>query len=328
MAQANANTHVAAVVIGRNEGERLWRCLESVRQQVTSVVYVDSGSSDGSPERARSLGADIVVLSNDRPFTAARARNAGVERLRELRTEVEYVQFVDGDCELAPGWIAAALACLEEDADTTMVCGHLREQDPGRSIYNRLCQFEWDGPTGIVKACGGTSMARLRAVAEVGGFREDLIAGEEPELCLRLRAHGWRIRKIDAEMAIHDADILRFEQWWRRTVRSGYAAAEGAYLHGSPPERHGVRSARSALLWGLALPVGTLCLALTTSPLALWILLVFPLQVTRLALNSKGEGRWLHAAFLVLGKFPAALGNLRFQLQRISRGAPRLIEYK
>jgi GT2 family glycosyltransferase len=317
-----------AVVIGRNEGERLLRCLQSLRGEAACVVYVDSGSFDGSPERARELGVEVLSLSDDRPFNAARARNAGLARLRQLSPDTDLVQFVDGDCELVPGWMAAARACLEQHPETAMVCGHLKERHPERSVYNRLCQFEWNGPTGIVKACGGVSMVRVAAVARAGGFREDLIAGEEPELCVRLRMLGWQVRKIDDDMAVHDAEMLRFGQWWRRMVRSGYASAEGAYLHGNLPERHGVRSSRSALAWGLALPTAILFLAALVGTHALWLSLAYPLQVARLALASRDAGRWLRAFFLVLGKFPEALGNLKFQRHRIGGGAPQPIEYK
>jgi hypothetical protein len=325
---APANLATAAVVIGRNEGARLVRCLESLRGAVSLVVYVDSGSSDGSPERARELGAEVVRLADERPFTAARARNAGLKRLLELHPEADYVQYVDGDCEVASGWIPAARACLEREPKTAVVCGRLREHQPERSLYNRLCQLEWDGPTGIIKACGGTAMVRVAAMTQASGFREDLIAGEEPELCVRLRQLGWQIRKIDAAMAVHDAEMLRFGQWWRRTVRGGYAAAEGAYLHGAPPERHGVKASRSALGWGLLLPIGIVLLSIGLGGEALGLFLIYPVQVVRLALSAPGKNRWLRAFFLVLGKFPEAVGNIKFRFHRLSRGAPQLIEYK
>src|SRR5260370_33356312 len=90
------------VVIGRNEGERLRQCLRSLSTSAV-VVYVDSGSADGSAQWARSQGVEVVELDVGRPFTAARARNAGFTRLRELASDLLYVQFADGDCELIGG---------------------------------------------------------------------------------------------------------------------------------------------------------------------------------------------------------------------------------
>ena len=96
---------VGLVAIGRNEGQRLRQCLVSATDKVARVVYVDSGSTDGSLELARSLGADTVELDLSIPFTAARARNEGFARLLGLAPAVEFVQFVDGDCELVDRWL-------------------------------------------------------------------------------------------------------------------------------------------------------------------------------------------------------------------------------
>ncbi len=68
---------VGVVVIGRNEGERLVRSLESVVGKAAAVVYVDSASSDQSVANARRIGADVVELDRSEPFTAARAECRG-----------------------------------------------------------------------------------------------------------------------------------------------------------------------------------------------------------------------------------------------------------
>ncbi len=318
------------VVIGRNEGERLRQCFASLGAAALRVVYVDSGSTDASVAMARALGIEVVPLDLRLPFTAARARNAGFARLRELAPELACVQFVDGDCELADGWLAHAAAFLGAEARAAVVCGRLREKHPERSIYNLMCDIEWDAPAGETRACGGIAMMRAAAFEGVQGFRADMIAGEESELCLRLRAAGWRIWRLGAEMARHDAAMLRFGQWWTRSLRTGYSYALGAHLHGAPPERHRVRERRSALVWGLLLPAAACVLALAWSPWALLLLLAYPLQVARLA-QSGGRSRrenWWRAAFLVLGKFPEMLGQARFLTARLRGGPARLIEHK
>ena len=223
-----------AVAIGRNEGERLKRCLKSLSQAAV-LVYVNSGSSDGSAQWARERGIEVIDLDMSRPFTAARARNAGFKRLRSLIPDINYVQFVDADCELVDGWPEAALAFHKTHMDVAVVCGRRRERYPERTIYNWLCNQEWNRPAGEVRACGGDAMMRVDAFDAAGGYREELIAGEEPELCVRLRGAGWRIWRLDRPMTLHDAAITDFTQWWRRTMRSGYAFAQGAYLHGAPP---------------------------------------------------------------------------------------------
>ncbi|WP_242729061.1 glycosyltransferase family A protein [Microcoleus vaginatus] len=96
---------IGLVASGRNEGQRLRPCLVSATDKVARVVYVDSGSTDGSLELARSIGADTVELDLSILFTPARARYEGFARLLELAPAIEFVQFVDGDCELVDGWV-------------------------------------------------------------------------------------------------------------------------------------------------------------------------------------------------------------------------------
>jgi GT2 family glycosyltransferase len=226
---------VGVVAIGRNEGERLARCLASLDPAARPTVYVDSGSTDGSPDRARSLGAEVVALDLSVPFTAARARNAGFDRLLAVAPEVEYVQFADGDCEVDPNWIPTATAELDARPDVAVVCGRRRERFPAATVYNRLCDLEWAGPAGETLACGGDALVRVSALKAVGGYRPDLIAGEEPELCVRLRANGGKIVRLAAEMTRHDAAMTRFGQWWKRNVRAGHAFAQVSRLHARSP---------------------------------------------------------------------------------------------
>ena len=321
---------VGMVVIGRNEGNRLRTCLISMVGRAGPVVYVDSGSTDGSVAMARGLGAEVVELELATPFTAARARNAGFRRLLEISPGLACVQFVDGDCEVVDGWLESATNFLQEHAQVAVVCGRRRERYPGRSIYNLLCDLEWDSPLGETKACGGDALMRIPAFAAARGYRDDLIAGEEPELCVRLRAAGWKIWRLGEEMTLHDAAMSHLGQWWKRSMRAGYAFAEGASLHGAPPERHWVRESRSAWLWGAVFPLLALVAATVWGTPGLLLLLVYPLQVVRLALRGERSTRknWWRALFLVLCKFPEMQGQAKFVLHRLLGGRARLIEYK
>jgi GT2 family glycosyltransferase len=326
-------TGVGVVVIGRNEGERLIRCLESVPRGVP-VVYVDSGSSDGSVAEARSLGAEVVELCMATPFTAARARNAGVERLIELpgADEIEFVQFVDGDCEFLPEWLEIGRATLLADPMLGAVAGRLRERHPEASVYNRLCDLEWDAPAGPTDACGGIAMMRLAAFRAVGGFRDSLIAGEEPELCTRLRAVGWRIERVGADMALHDAAMTRFGQWWKRAVRAGYAYAEVSALHRRGPVPIWRREVRGIWTWGVGVPLLTVAAVVGFGWWGLLALLLYPLLAVKVFRFARQ--RWsarhaaLYAAFCVLAKFPQARGQWRYVWGRLVRRPSRIIEYK
>lgn len=316
---------LAAVVIGRNEGARLAACLDSlIAAGVPRIIYVDSGSSDGSPALAAARGAVVVALDMAQPFTAARARNAGLAAL--TADAPRHVQLIDGDCTLAPGWIVAATAFLDANPTVAVVAGRRRERAPDLSPYNRLCDREWTTPIGEATACGGDALVRPEALHQIGGFDPTLIAGEEPDLCLRLRRAGWRIWRIDAEMTLHDAALTRFSQFWTRARRAGHAYAEGAARHGAAPERHFVRETRRALIWGLGLPAATLLAMLTAGPAGLGLLAAYPLQILRLA-RRDGLTRpaWEAALLLTLAKFAETQGILGYHLRR--RPA-RLIEYK
>ncbi|MDR3622637.1 MAG: glycosyltransferase [Paludisphaera borealis] len=326
---------IGVVAIGRNEGERLRRCLESVSGLGLILVYVDSGSQDGSIELARGLGVEVVELDLSRPFSAARARNEGLERLLAIAPEVRYVQFVDGDCEIADGWIDRARRELDERPEAAAVCGRLRERHPERSVYNRLADLEWNTPIGEAKACGGIAVMRVAALRQVGGFDPDLIAGEEPELCVRLRQKGWKIFRIDAEMALHDMAMTRFRQWWKRTMRTGHAYAEGAALHGRPPERHYVRETRSIVVWGLVAPLLCLALAWPTRGASLMLLLAgYAFLFWRVHRYYRGRRGWspadarAFALFVVVGKIPGALGVARYWLGKISGKRSRVIDFR
>ena len=322
---------VGVVVVGRNEGERLKVCLRSLTGQAERIVYVDSGSSDGSLEYAQAWGAAVVAL--EPPFTAARARNSGLEQLRAAYPEIPFVQFLDGDCELRPGWLRAGATALARDSGLAVVCGRLRERFPEASIYNRLCDLEWDRPAGPTESSGGIAMMRIAAFAEVKGFRPDLIAGEEPDLCFRLRQRGYRVLRLDAEMAMHDAAMLRFGQWWRRARRGGHAYAEGAARHRNEPGRFWQRENRRIAFWGLALPGLAIGLSIPTFGFSLALLAGYPALGWRTYRASRKQGRSpadarLYAQFCVLGKIPEGLGLAEYWLRRLAKSPSAIIEHK
>ncbi len=304
-------------MIGRNEGARLERCLASLSAHSNLIVYVDSGSTDGSVELAERMGARTAMLDMSQPFSAARARNRGFDLLQVIEPGIEYVQFIDGDCELVDGWLNQALAFLAAHPEVAAICGRRRERFPEASLYNQLADVEWNTPVGEAAACGGDSLMRASAFAVVGGFQPRLIAGEEPELCARLRRGGWKIWRIDADMTVHDAAMTRFGQWWRRGVRSGHGYAQvwsatGRQLYG--------RELKRALAWGGVLPVVVAAAAFVHPLAAAALASAYPLQIGRIALRTDIErpGRWAYAWFTMLAKFSELQGAIRY-LARTSR---------
>jgi GT2 family glycosyltransferase len=328
-------SRMAAVVIGRNEGERLEPSLRSVQNAGLPLVYVDSGSSDDSLAVARALEILVVELDPIRPFSAARGRNEGLDEALRHWPEIEYVLFLDGDCVLDPLFPAAAGAAFEQQGDCAIVTGHLSERHPDASIYNRLCAIEWRSPAGRIEnmnALGGIMVARISAFRKVGGFNEQAIAGEEPDLGVRLGLAGFSIIKIDRPMATHDAQMLRFSQWWKRAVRSGHALAHRYARHGRTSFRDGGRELRSVLFWGFALPLIVLVLLLPTRGLSLLLLGGYGLLGRRVYRRYSRSGlsrsdALLATRFILYSKFAEFVGVLRYCLNRV-RGRFHIIEYK
>ncbi|WP_160756197.1 glycosyltransferase [Allopontixanthobacter sediminis] len=331
----NSISKVGVVVIGRNEGDRLKASLASLRD-ARALIYVDSGSSDGSLKHALATGVTATPLSSDRPFTAARARNTGIIELMSLHNGIDYIQTVDGDCVISPEWVDIAAGFLQANENVATVFGRLREQRPNDSVYNRLCDNEWNVPLGEAESCGGIAMHRVEAFLSVGGFNETLIAGEEPDLCLRLKARGWSVWRIDAEMGTHDAAILRFDQWWRRSVRAGFAYTEHLWRHRGGSLAAWKRQTARFLFWGLIWPT-----FMVTAPIlffgmgwplsgTMYLLIPYVMQFLRIWHRGRApqSPAIRLAALAVIGKFAEALGALKFGTTLLLNRRSKIIEYK
>jgi GT2 family glycosyltransferase len=319
---------IGIVAIGRNEGQRLIDCLHSLRVWNLPVVYVDSGSTDGSAAAAEALGAKIVNLDLSIPFTAARARNAGLHDLRKSGHAVEYVQFIDGDCVLQPDWLPVAKRFLDQNPEVAIVCGRRREMHPDASVYNWLCDHEWNSPVGEAAFCGGDTLIRVSAFEKTQGFRNSLVAGEEPELCIRLRDSGWKIWRLDHEMTRHDAAISRFSQWWKRCIRSGYGMAQVASLHHKSQHALWIKDCARAIVYGGVLP-----LILIFGFVQPWLFLaglLYPVAILRMVSRSVFNDirSWQFAFFNTLAKIPQFIGILRYAFDSFAGRSRKIIEYK
>jgi len=328
---------IGVVIIGRNEGERLIRCLESLPAQLhkgITVIYVDSGSTDGSCEAARERRIEVVELDMSIPFTASRARNVGFERLRQKVPQVEYVQFIDGDCELVEGWITAAADTFDREPDVVAVCGWTKERFPERTMYNRINEVNWHQfPKGPILNFAGNVMIRAEAFAEVGGYDNGVIAAEDDELSIRLRQAGGKLLRIDEECTIHDVDMHTIFQWWQRAKRTGHAYAQVSYLHGDPPERKFVREIRGVWLWGVILPLSALALIPLTYGLSLIALVRYPLTTSRIFYKTRRQGfSWKHSLAwglsCTMSVFPGVIGASKFHLDRLFHRQHEIIEHK
>jgi len=325
---------VSVVVIGRNEGERLVDCLASVNRVPRDgfrmeLIYVDSASSDGSPDRARSHGAHVIRINPDRP-SAATGRNVGWRA-----SQGEFVLFLDGDTTLDAGFIRRALDAIREPR-VAVVWGHRRERAPGQSIYVRALDLDWVYPPGDSEFCGGDALMRRDALLHVNGFDDTLIAGEEPELCRRMRERDYRILHIDSPMTQHDLGIQSFSAYWRRAVRAGHAYAEVAHRYRDSSDPIWRAESRRNLQKGLFLlsSPALLAVAYAVSPgLAFGLAIAAAMVIARTAhrcrwKSSDRTSRWLYAIHSHLQQIPILIGQLAWRLNRWKGQRSRLIEYK
>ena len=336
MTAAEAIPALSVVVIGRNEGERLVRCIRSVRAMrqpggEVELIYVDSASTDGSPERAAELGARVIALDPERPCAAV-GRNAG---LRQARAAT--VLFLDGDTILAPDFVADSLPEFE-DEKVAIVWGHRREIHTEASLFNRVLDLDWVYPPGRAEFCGGDALMRRSALEEVGGYDDTLIAGEEPEMCRRMRERGYVILHVDRPMTGHDLSMPRWRQYWRRAVRAGYAYAQVSERFAGSDMPLWRREARRNRVHAAALVCVPALAAALSVALWTWIpaaaaLAALALLAVRSAFRSRWKGGGARTLLLYgihshLQQIPILWGQIRFRLDRRAGRVRGLIEYK
>lgn len=328
----NLPEEIGVVVIGRNEGGRLKNCLQELVCQAERIVYVDSGSSDGSIEYSKSIGVDVVSLDMRIPFSAGRARNEGFQYLNDKYKNLKYFQFIDGDCEICEGWMLFAFTFLENNESCAVAAGRRHEKFPGESLYNLLCDIEWDTPIGETQSCGGDFLIRKEAFLQVSGFNPAVIAGEEPDMCYRLRQKEWSIYRLDHSMTLHDAAITRFPQWWKRAVRSGHAYAQGYSLHSKDGQGYYFKESLRSWLWGGGLPASVLILTIAIHRGYLLLPLVFLAQFLKITIYSNKRFKnkkksMVYSFFTIIAKIPQFIGQLIFLKKKIFGSGYSIIEY-
>lgn len=331
----NKFSNVAFVVIGRNEGERLKRSLNAIKKQCPNakVIYVDSGSTDESVEYANSLAIDVVELDMSIPFTAARARNSGAEKLKEIDQSYEYIQFLDGDCVLEEGWLEEAINFLDDNKAVGICSGRRKEMYPEKSIYNALMDIEWNTPVGEISAVLGDMLVRKQAFEAVDGFDQNIIAAEDDDFCIRVREKGYKVYRIDKQMSKHDANIMKLAQWLKRSKRGGHGYANINYLHGHKEDRHFARHLKSVIFWGGIIPLCSIILLFIDSLACLALIVFYIFMVARLTVKmfKKYNNIKLAIAYSLLiyiSKVYELFGVIEFWKNKLLYRKHYLIEYK
>lgn len=332
---SRTTSNVGFVAIGRNEGDRLKRALQAIQRlhPQAPLVYTDSGSTDDSVRFAETIGVQVVRLDMSIPFTAARARNAGFSALIASNPNLRFVQFLDGDCEIQPGWIDTATAFLEAHENVAVVSGRRKERFPEATLFNELMDIEWNTAVGETTAVLGDMCVKVDAFKRVGGFDESIIAAEDDDLCLRIGALGYTVHRLDALMSLHDANMTRLSQWYRRAKRGGHGYANINHLHGQQPPQHFTKQLRSTILWGGIVPALFL-ISLPFAPLvslalaAVYALFVLRTFWRRLRLGDPVKRAALYSFLIYTSKVPEFMGVLHYWKNHLFSRQHELIEYK
>ncbi len=330
------NLQLSVVIIGRNEGKRLVDCILSVKAMdfpvdVVELIYVDSNSTDGSPERAKELGVKVIVVHPERP-SAAIGRNAGWKAAK-----APLIMFLDGDTILRPDFIKKAIHHFRDD-QVAIVWGHRRESQPELSRYQRVIDLDWIYPCGIAELCGGDAMIRRHVLEEVGGYNPILIAGEEPEMCQRIRLRGYIILHIDERMTLHDLAIHSWHQYWRRCQRTGHAFAEVSSITRNTATQLWQRESHQNLLQVATIfCLFALGLFLILALRSVWPLLISMIIYSVICLRSSIKSRWksdnwltllMYGVHLQFRKIPIAYGQLSYYYCHWRGRNSHLMEYK
>ena len=314
---------IGVVIIGVNVDRYLADCIRSVQaadypRQLLKIVYVDGGSRDASVRIANEFEGVQVIELNDRHPTPGRGRNTGWKHLATT-----LIQFMDADTVLDPGWFRRAYAALDDT--NVAICGHRREKYPQKNAYHRFTEMEWHYEKGPCRYFGGEVLIRRSVLETTGGFDDNLVAGEDPELSYRIRKNGGQILRIDAPMSTHDINMNTFRQYLKRAYRSGYAYAEIALRFIRNPEKLWFKESIRILIKAL-LPICLVIAGILSGNIGWGILLGFLvlarplLNLGNLKRNSRQPWRYvlLYAGHTAMVVYPQFWGMVRYFWGRIT----------
>jgi cellulose synthase/poly-beta-1,6-N-acetylglucosamine synthase-like glycosyltransferase len=198
--------------------------------------------------------------------------------------------------------------------------------------------LEWIIPPGLIDSCGGDAVFRGSALERTGGFNPELIAGEEPDLCRRIRSNEGLILRIDVPMTGHDLAIFTWRQYWLRALRTGHAFAEVSSLSRNTKHPLWIAESRRNMVNGV-LYCGGLITALAASLITRsWLyigafLAICAIRVLRTAFKFrwKSRSRWELFLFGVhshVQQIPILFGQIKYWMHTKEKSPAELIEYK
>jgi glycosyltransferase involved in cell wall biosynthesis len=278
---------LSVVIIARNESKNIARAVESVLRGIedwpqTQVLLVDSASTDETVDIARRYPISIVRLAPAWFLSASAGRYIGTRY-----TQGDLILFLDGDMELASGWLERAVPFILEHPEAAGVDGYFRNVHvrDGQVISEREALRDPQGnPVEVTYFCGA-ALYRRSALAQVGGFNPYLISEEEPELSMRLRHAGYKLIRLPYLISTHYGPPLNS---WEYNVRRFRTRLWTGY--GQVPRYH----IKSGLLWTVlrqrntyatiiylaALLISVAVILFTFLSLKIWLLVIWALAAS------------------------------------------------
>lgn len=196
-------TTVGVVIKALNEQNNISRAIESALEccagRSATVVLADSGSSDRTLEIASNYDIRIVKLINSNEKSCGIGAQLGFQHL-----DCDFVYILDGDMEIFPDFIPAAITVLEQDHRIVAVGGIVEEHGAGNYEFEHRRAARDGVITGVVDSLDMGGLYRVSAIREIGYLtNRNLHSYEEKELGLRLRAAGGLLMRLQIPSVRH-----------------------------------------------------------------------------------------------------------------------------
>lgn len=224
---------VSVVIKALNEEHHIESCVASAVAAANAlsgdVILADSGSTDRTIDIASRYPIKIVQLAD------VSQRRCGIgPQLGYQFAEGKYVYILDGDMELDPEFLPAAIQEFEGDAKLAGVAGLVEEQSDGSVQFRGRKARNFEGTPGDVEWLDMGGLYRREAIQQVHYIsNRNLYAHEEKELGLRLSTKGWRLTRLPIKSITHyghtEATLSLLKKRWR----SGYLFGAGQVIRAS-----------------------------------------------------------------------------------------------
>ena len=208
---------ISFIIIGKNEGWRLQKCLQSISCMVEQdaianyeIIYVDSQSTDNSIGLAKPYGAKVFLITGE--CNAAIARNIGA---KEAMGDILF--FIDGDMELFSGFLPKVLTQdgrLEYPFISGIFNDVVHDLDWNYLHTSRRHKLQEGDADSVETTTGGLFLIEHSLWDKVGGMDTRFKRSQDYDLGLRLSQMGY---------SLHRKAILLANHYMRQyTIRNDY----------------------------------------------------------------------------------------------------------